>query len=656
MNPKYKVLKWNESQQVNYCIPTYLRNEQVRVNMRLVTERLSPNGSSIAYNPEPIAVVAFGPSLKDTWEKVKDFKTIISCSGAHKFLIERGIIPTYHVDVDPRPHKIALLGKPHPDVQYLPCSAVHPDYLRHLIKYDAKVKLWHVFGSEDASQRIIPKGEWMITGGCDAGLRSVTIARFLGFTNLHLFGFDGSAPEKGGTRHAAYHPNPHRAVSEVEYEGRTFYTTPAMLEAAKGLFHELEQLPDVTPTFYGDGLIQYRGKTWVRQNFKPAVIAAIQAPLISDEMLKLQQKLHSENATYGGNGPRWAKMVRDLVETMKKDKGVGELPTVLDYGCGKGFLAEELDFPIWEYDPAILGKERLPKPADIVICTDVLEHIEPSTLDAVLDDLRRVTKKVGVFCICTSPAFKKLADGSNVHQIVMPKTWWQMKLAEYFELGKTIEDDNGRLIFVLGPKSKPKKMVARTIRAGEKPKGKMDKRSHKKVLQKLVEEHHWTKGAEVGCLTGRTTFHLLKNCQDLSLVAVDVWDDYEGLHTEEIGGQGRIYKKADGTNGIEELSFGMVEELFRDRAKPYNGRLKILKGLSWEVASQIEDHSLDFAFIDADHIEPAVRKDIEAWKPKIKEGGMLLGHDVHMPSVKRAVDDLCPGWEHLDQEIWAIKV
>ncbi len=73
------------------------------------------------------------------------------------------------------------------------------------------------------------------------------------------------------------------------------------------------------------------------------------------------------------------------------------------------------------------------------------------------------------------------------------------------------------------------------------------------------------------------------------------------------------------------------------------------------MASQVEDHSLDFAFIDADHIEPAVRKDIEAWRPKVKEGGMLLGHDVHLPSVRKAVDDLCPGWEHLDQEIWAIQ-
>lgn len=655
-----KILKWEERQNVVYCIPNYLRNEQVRVNMRLVQDRLAPSDAGITYNPKPIAVVGFGPSLKDTWEQVREFKTIISCSGSHKFLIERGIVPTYHVEVDPRIHKITLLGDPHPDVHYLPCSAVHPDYVRHLLKHNAKISLWHVFGSEDASQRIIPKNEWMITGGCDAGLRAVTIARFLGFTNLHLFGFDGSAPEKGGARHAAFHPNPLKAIREIEHDGRTFYTTPSMLEAAKGLFHELEQLSDVVPTFYGDGLIQHHAKTWVRSNHQPSIIAAVQAPLITDDMLEKHRQLHLDNHTYGGDGQRWAKVVRELVETTKKDKGEGELPTVLDYGCGKGFLAEELDFPIWEYDPAIPGKERLPKPSDIVICTDVLEHIEPTSLDAVLDDLRRVTLKVGLFAICPFPAVKTFPDGTNIHAIVMPKTWWQMKLAEYFEIGKTMEDKNGRLIFVLGPQKKPKKMVARTLKVGEQRSDKFDKKSHKVVLEKLVNEKGWTRGAEVGCLKGNTTFHLLKKCPALTLYAVDAWQEYDGLYADaKDGGQVALHRfPDDGTETKIQVPFAVVEELFRDIAKAggYNGRLKILKGLSWDMASEVEDASLDFAFIDADHIEPAVRKDIEAWRPKIRQGGMLLGHDVHLPSVRKAVDDLCPGWEKLEQEIWALQI
>lgn len=642
------MLKWTDPQNVTYCIPYYLRNEQIRVNRTLVRERLVPGGS--VTNEEPVAIVGFGPSLKETWEEIRGFGRIITCSGSHKFLLERGIVPAWHVEVDPRAYKITLLGDPHPDVHYLPCSACHPDYIRHLVKHGAKVSLWHVFGNEDASQRVIPKGEWMITGGCDAGLRAVTIARFLGFTNLHLFGFDGSSSEQGGARHAGPHPNPVRAISAIEKDGRTFYTTAAMLEAARGLFHELEQLPDVVPTFHGDGLIQHAAKTWTRQNYKPSIIAAIQSPLISDEMLNRHRVLHEHSATYGGDGYRWAAVVRDLVETVKKHKDKRDLPSVLDYGCGKGTLAEELSFPIWEYDPAIAGKDRLPKPADIVICSDVLEHIEPDQLDAVLDDLRRVVRRVGVFVICASPAYKTFADGTNTHTIVMPKTWWQMKLGEYFQLGKTIELEGSRFLFVLGPKTKPKKMVAKTMKVGERPKGNCNKKDHKLVLEKLVKERGWTEGAEVGCLRGDTTFHLLKSCPALSLYAADIWQAQEGQYEDyEHGGQTRL------EDGVA-IPFEVMEEVFRDKAAKYNGRLRVLKGLSWEVAKNVPDQSLDFAFIDADHTEPSVRKDIEAWRPKIKPGGMLMGHDVHLPGVKAAVDDLCPGWEHLKEEVWALPV
>lgn len=638
------MLSWDERQNVSYCIPLYLRNEQIRLNVKLVKDRLTPPEGGII--TEPIAVVGFGPSLKETWEEIRRFNKIITCSGAHKFLLERGIVPTWHVEVDPRAYKITLLGTPHPDVHYLPCSAVHPDYLRHLLKHNAKVSLWHVFGTEDSSQRVISRNEWMITGGCDAGLRALTMARFLGYVNVHLFGFDGSSPEQGGARHADFHPNPLRAVSEVERGGRKFFTTPSMLEAARGIFHELNQLPDVKPTFYGDGLIQHEAKTWERTNFKPTIIAAIQAPLISDEMLSRHKALHQSEPEYGGSGYRWARVVCDLVGVLKANTA---LPSVLDYGCGKGFLAEELDFPIWEYDPAIPGKERLPKPADLVICTDVLEHIEPDQLDAVLDDLRRVTKRIGVFAISTSPAFKKFEDGSNTHRIVMPKTWWQMKLAEYFEIGKTMER-NMELIFILGPQAKPKKMVARSIRVGERPKGNCNKKNHKKVLAKLVNDCGWERGAEVGCLRGDTTFYLLEQCPKLSVVAVDIWQPFPGQYENyEAGGQDPL------TLENRVVPFELIEEVFRERGSKYNGRLKVLKGLSWEMADDVPDGSLDFAFIDADHTAPSVRKDILAWRPKVKPGGMLLGHDIHLPTVKEVVDELCPGWEHLEEEIWAVQ-
>jgi hypothetical protein len=63
---------------------------------------------------------------------------------------------------------------------------------------------------------------------------------------------------------------------------------------------------------------------------------------------------------------------------------------------------------------------------------------------------------------------------------------------------------------------------------------------------------------------------------------------------------------------------------------------------SWEAAALYEDASLDFCFIDANHTYDCVSRDIDAWLPKVKKGGIFAGHDyVEWPSfgVMRAVNE-----------------
>jgi FkbM family methyltransferase len=432
-----KTINFSDKQNIAYCIPTSLRDEQIKINLSKVKGRLEPNPE---INNEPIALVAFAPSLANTWKQLKRFKYVMTCSGAHKFLLERGIIPTWHVDLEPREHKIKMLGTPHKDVQYLIASTVHPRYFDQLKGHD--VKLWHIFANEADGARVLPRGEWQITGGSSVGLRCMTLARFLGFTNLHIFGMDGSFSDIGS--HADVHPNTPKERYETEYKGKKYITTPSMLFCAKETARELDQMPGVTAKFYGTGLLQDMMKDYVPQHHRPVDIAYNKPKLISDEYIKLNHQLHVDNPNYGMGGARH-------VETVLKMYNHPDINSILDYGCGKGQLANALPFPIWEYDPAIPEKASVPKPADLVVCTDVLEHIEQDKINFVLDDLRRVTNQIGYFVISTRKAIKTYANGQNTHNIVQGKDWWHKKLSKFFTIG-TIVEGKDELQIVVSPK------------------------------------------------------------------------------------------------------------------------------------------------------------------------------------------------------------
>jgi len=450
-----KQLDASAKQETSYCIPLTLRDEQIRINTAQVKGRIQPHDK----RSDPVAIVGFGPSLKQTWKQIKKFKYVITCSGAHKFLLDKGVVPFAHCEVDPRAHKIELLGDPHPDVIYYPASTCHPKYIQHLKSHNAQIQLWHVFAQDNESEQVLPRGEWAITGGCDIGMRAMTIARFIGFTDLHIFGMDGCFSEDQS--HAADHPNRPPGYAETEYEGKKYKTTPALLEAARQVFHELNQMPDVTAKFYGQGLIQEMAKRYERKPSQTNLIAFAKPELISEELRELNAQLHRENAAYGMNGGRHADAVKLLFASLKPENG---LPcTILDYGCGKGGLRKALGFPIYEYDPAIPGKDEPPVPADLVTCFDVLEHVEPDKLKFVLDDLKRVTKQVGYFIVHIGAAVKTYADGRNTHLIQQDVNWWNKQLGKHFLVEK-IKDLKHEIHCFVRPIPKPASLPITEVR------------------------------------------------------------------------------------------------------------------------------------------------------------------------------------------------
>ena len=169
--------------------------------------------------------------------------------------------------------------------------------------------------------------------------------------------------------------------------------------------------------------------------------------LLTDEYRSQLQKKHQSNEEWGTTSHRYGDFIGDIINKYTVHE-------VLDYGCGKGTLKKSIhtqnELKYREYDPGIKGKDKIPKPAQMVVCTDVLEHVEPKCVNDVLDDLKRVTKQVGFFDICTVAAIHTLPDGRNAHLVVAGMAWWLPKVMERFNI-KMMQDNGTGFWMIVEP-------------------------------------------------------------------------------------------------------------------------------------------------------------------------------------------------------------
>jgi hypothetical protein len=159
--------------------------------------------------------------------------------------------------------------------------------------------------------------------------------------------------------------------------------------------------------------------------------------LISDRYKAMNKRLHADHSDYGIVGGSKA----TAIVKMARERG---FKTILDYGCGKGTFKAAVkkiapDLTVLEFDPAVKGKDSLPtKQPDLIVALDVMEHIEPEYLDAVLSTMHGLKPRLVVLLISVQPAEKTLPDGRNAHLIVQPPEWWHEKLSKYF---RTVDVD-----------------------------------------------------------------------------------------------------------------------------------------------------------------------------------------------------------------------
>ena len=153
----------------------------------------------------------------------------------------------------------------------------------------------------------------------------------------------------------------------------------------------------------------------------------------------------------------------------------------------------------------------------------------------------------------------------------------------------------------------------------------------KKVTQRekvdiLLRDLHFTILCEVGVRFGENLHTMLK-ANPTEMIAVDLWRDDNKSRND----QG--YSQAD-----LDAQFRSIQELQKEFPA-----IRIIRDLSTEAAKQFPDGHFDYVYLDADHTYEAVRDDIKAWFPKVKQYGILAGHDYirvnGFPGVNRAVDE-----------------
>lgn len=168
------------------------------------------------------------------------------------------------------------------------------------------------------------------------------------------------------------------------------------------------------------------------------------------ELLNFYHAMHQEGFTRVDSArPTYAaahdafvgREVCDYAATIRAQLRLTRSRTVLDYGAGKGNqyrlrvaaqgqvygnLCEYWDIDeVTCYEPGQASTSQAPNHADdLVVCTDVLEHIPELDLPWVINEIFSHARNA-VFCsIAAYPAFARLPDGENAHVTIRPATWW----------------------------------------------------------------------------------------------------------------------------------------------------------------------------------------------------------------------------------------
>lgn len=230
--------------------------EQRHAQMRVNLARGLPLIEKVPAHDKRLDVCGFAPSIRQTWKEVQG--DALTISGAHGLLIENGIIPKYHLEVDPRDDKTPYITPPHPDCTYLfsvTCAPIMFDAVK-----DYNCVAWINYNTSADLDFIADEcepGTEMILGGSTAGLYALVVGYLLGYRDIHVHGMDSSNVDEK-QRHAGKHyGKPQKPMKVgIGQDGEEFWTSGQMVSQAREFFNVIDRMKDAHFTLHGHGLLQ----------------------------------------------------------------------------------------------------------------------------------------------------------------------------------------------------------------------------------------------------------------------------------------------------------------------------------------------------------------------------------------------------------------
>lgn len=158
----------------------------------------------------------------------------------------------------------------------------------------------------------------------------------------------------------------------------------------------------------------------------------------------------------------------------------------------------------------------------------------------------------------------------------------------------------------------------------------MTERGRKQLLSRLPKA---SIGAEVGVWRGDFAEKILRVVDPLKIYLVDPWQFFPELPDAWYGGA--VAKSPED-----------MEAIFHDVSQRFAGdaRVEILRATSLKAAERLSNESLDWVYVDGNHLYDSVKSDLETYWCKLRHGGLLTGDDYgsvgwRQTNVRNAVDE-----------------